>query len=342
MAEQLLSTDPQAGRLLSTDPGAGAVVPDFTTTNEPPSAALKAAAVGKNALTAALDALPGIGAIVGGAVATPETLGSGTVLGGALGAGAGRGLRDLIAGGLGLEPPTTVMGKAGHIAMDTAETYVAGKVLPALWEAIKAPGATVGDVIDRTKTLYKVLPSHLKGFLPNLEALDKLPKGVAKAPAAILERPAWQTWQQHLPEAVPSPQVARTTGTSMIPAAVPTPAPPTPTSAPPIATAPAPMPAPSPIAAPAAAASAMPNQIAINQLGLAARRAKLSLSLEEIKALVPLVEQGATPDQAVGALVAVRTAANPAAAFNARFGSMSDADRVADIAARVGNRSPRR
>ena len=289
------------------------LVPDFRTTNNPPSTALKAEAFGRSALQAALDALPGGGAIVGGALATPETVGAGTLGGAALGAGAGRGLRDLVSQGLGLERPTSPAEKGGAIALDVGQTYLAGKVLPWLWEVITSPGATVGAVFDRAKIMYKILPRHLKGFLPDFDALATLPKGVEKAPAAILERPAWQTWQQHLPDASPSPQVARSTGTSMIPAAMPPPA----TVAgsldrPPAMAARAPT---LPVAMPAAApVRAMPNQVVINRLGLAARRAKLDLTLDEVKALVPLVEQGATPEQVIGKVVATRAATSPAAA----------------------------
>lgn len=194
--------------------------PDFRATNEPPSTALKAAAFGKDALQLALDALPGAGAVIGGTLATPETMGGGTLVGAALGAGAGRGLRDLISAGLGLQKPSTAIAEGGKIAMDAGETYVAGLVLPALWSAIKAPGATVADVFDGMRKLYAASPKAVKAFMPDFEALAKLPKGVGKAPAAILERPAWQTWQDHLPDAQPSPQVARSTSTSMIPAAV--------------------------------------------------------------------------------------------------------------------------
>jgi hypothetical protein len=276
------------------------VKPDFTATNEPPSTMLKAAAYGKDALQLALDALPGAGAVVGGVLATPETAGAGTLAGAALGAGLGRGLRDLIAAGLGLEKPTTAIAEGGKIAMDVGETYVAGKVLPALWEAIKAPGATVGDVVDRTRTLYKYLPKHLKGFLPDFDELAKIPKGVQKAPAAILERPAWQTWQEHLPEAQPSPQVARSTGTSMIPAPVsarPSPAPaaaaPAPVVAPPVSMDTA-VPAPTEFEAARAIRMGpdgklvgrpggnpeLPNMVAENANALAARRAAYQASLQ--------------------------------------------------------------
>lgn len=510
--------------------------PDFTATNEPPSTALKAAAYGKDALQLALDALPGAGAVVGGALATPETLGGGTLAGAALGAGAGRGLRDVISAGLGLEKPTTAIAEGGKIALDTGETAIAGLVLPALWSAIKRPGATVADVYGEMRKLYAVTPKALKAFLPDVEALAKLPKGVGKAPAAILERPAWQTWQEHLPDAQPSPQVARTTGTSMIPAAVPGPRPttsppaatPTPvtveppmatqaparatadfkkwfgasditdennvpkvmyhgtnqtfsqfkpsaegaiyltddpaiaadygkhikplyvaaqrvldlgtdpydftdlihqvnrvdselgdriarvavshgpeggargvyaalrdpevidalkrrgfdgvrfaddhgpnqkpivlavfsgdqlrsaavTATPPAATpVPAPVtveppiaiPAPAPMSAAPPIATPAPrlNQIAINGLGLAARRAKLDLSLDEVKLLVPMVEQGATPEQVIGAVVASRQAANPAAAFTARFGTPTSAEAAADMARRRAVRKSR-
>jgi hypothetical protein len=174
--------------------------PDFRATNEPPSTALKAAAYGKDAMQLALDALPGAGAVIGGVLATPETAGAGTLAGAALGAGAGRGLRDLIGAGLGLQPPTTALREGKAIALDTAETYVAGKILPALWEAIRTPGATVADVFDGMRQLYAASPKAVKAFMPDFEALGKLPRGVGKAPASILTRPAWQTWQDHLPE----------------------------------------------------------------------------------------------------------------------------------------------
>ena len=82
-------------------------------------------------------------------------------------------------------------------------------------------------------------------------------------------------------------------------------------------------------------ASALPNQVAINALGIAAKRAKLSLSLDEVKALVPLVEQGATPEQAIGAFVAQKAAADPAAALAAKLGTPNDAA----VAARVADRN---
>jgi hypothetical protein len=223
--------------------------PDFRATNEPPSTSLKAAAYGKDALQLALDALPGAGAVVGGVLSTPETLGAGTLVGAALGAGAGRGLRDLIAAGLGLQKPTTALAEGGVIALDVAETYAAGRILPALWAAIKAPGATVADVYEGVRGVNNTLPHLLRWKLP------KLPRGVGKAPATILERPAWQTWSEHLPaDAQPSPPLAHTTGTSMIPAAVPRPPPMT--VEPPMATpAPTPATAAPPIATPAPAPS---------------------------------------------------------------------------------------
>lgn len=262
--------------------------PDFRATNEPPSTALKAAAYGKDALQLALDALPGAGAVVGGVLATPETAGAGTLVGSALGAGAGRGLRDLIAAGLGLQRPDTAIGEGKKIAVDTATTYAAGRILPALWAAIKTPGATVGDVYEGVRGINNTFPKLLRWNLP------KLPPGVAKAPAAILERPAWQSWQDHLPEVQPSPQVARTTGTSMIPAAVPargivTPPPPIVTP-PPVATA-APVPtAPTEFqAAQAARANALPDQRALNETALAARRAAYQASQVSAPAAEPIV-----------------------------------------------------
>jgi hypothetical protein len=327
--------------------------PDFTATNEPPSTALKAAAYGKDAMQLALDALPGAGAVIGGVLATPETAGAGTLAGAALGAGAGRGLRDLIGAGLGLQPPTTALREGKAIALDTAETYVAGKILPALWEAIRTPGATVADVFDGMRQLYAASPKAVKAFMPDFEALGKLPRGVGKAPASILTRPAWQTWQDHLPEtAAPSSPLARTTGTTWQPGApvgsapvapaepaaavvvapaapgtvAPAPAPAAsaiPVSVAPVAAAPGPPaePVPGPVAAPvaglrstpesAAIAAALPDQRALNEAALAARRAaydagqvtpaagpvvaasgKMRLTLPEFKEFQRLIQRG--------------------------------------------------
>lgn len=185
--------------------------PDFRATNEPPSAWLKAGAYGKDAASLALDALPGAGAVIGGVLATPETLGAGTLVGSALGAGAGRGARDFLKAAFGFERPTTALDEAGRIAQDTAETYLVGKILPALWEGIKNPRATVGDVYGEMASLYKGLPKAVKALLPDIEAYRaNLPKPVLKAPAAILQRPAWQGWDEpglapHLDRSVPVP-----------------------------------------------------------------------------------------------------------------------------------------
>jgi len=88
----------------------------------------------KQGVKTGLDTLPGLGAIGGGLLATPETFGGGTVIGGALGAGAGRGLRDISTQLLGLED-TTPMQKAANIGVDTA---IAG-LTPGVVNAIKAP-----------------------------------------------------------------------------------------------------------------------------------------------------------------------------------------------------------
>lgn len=155
---------------------------------------------------AVVDALPGIGGIVGGVLSTPETIGAGTIPGVALGVGAGRGLRDLIAEGLGLDRPSTPSAKAGRIVLDAGEAALAQAVMPGLIEAIKTPGRTVREVIN-------ILPERLRPWIP---------EGVSKAPAAILKRPAWQTWTEAAP-ASESNVPAATTGTSWTPAPMPTP-----------------------------------------------------------------------------------------------------------------------
>lgn len=198
--------------------------PDFRTTNEPPSVGLRLAAGAKDVATSALNALPGAGAIVGGVLATPETLGAGSIAGAAVGAGIGRGLRDLITEGLGLERPSSPASKAGRIALDTSETAAAAAILPGLWEAIKTPGKTVSEVVQAAHDLVEALPPVLR---PNLtKFLPRLPPGIGKAPASILERPAWQAWGDHLPGEATAPPAGVTpppgrTGTSMQPAAMP-------------------------------------------------------------------------------------------------------------------------
>jgi hypothetical protein len=347
--------------------------PDFRATNEPPSAWLKATAYGKDAASLALDALPGAGAVIGGVLATPETLGGGTLAGAALGAGAGKGARDFLKAAFGFERPTTALDEAGRIARDTAETYVVGKILPALWEGIKNPKATVGDVYGEMANLYKGLPKAVKAFLPDIEAYRaSLPAPVAKAPAAILQRPAWQGWDvpEHLDRSVPIPPSALTQeqiaervfggqGTpspavekpplgrvrGVIDALPPDVAPVRPAAAaldvpaPPVATG---DPAVAPPSPPGSAGPAppvtntLPDQRALNEAALAARRAayqarvqaaaeadaaaqspapaRIKLTAPESKEYLRLRQGGMTDPQAVEALQAAR-------AFQARFGT---------------------
>ena len=95
-----------------------------------------------------LDTLPAVGAMVGGAVATPETLGGGTVAGAALGAGAGRGARDLIAEHLGIDSPTTPLSKASRIALDTAITAAVPAVASTAKRFLTDPKTTFADLIE--------------------------------------------------------------------------------------------------------------------------------------------------------------------------------------------------
>jgi hypothetical protein len=88
----------------------------------------------KQGVKIGLDTLPGLGAIGGGLLATPETFGGGTVIGGALGAGAGRGLRDIATQFLGMEN-TTPLQKGVNIGVDTAITGLT----PGVVNAIRAP-----------------------------------------------------------------------------------------------------------------------------------------------------------------------------------------------------------
>lgn len=208
-----------------------------------------------------VNTLPAIGAAAGGLLAAPAAAAaSGTVVGVpaglaieaggvGLGAGAGRGLRDLIAEGIGLEPTSKPIEKGGRIALDTAEAGLAQMVLPALVEAMRTPGRTVKEAFQFVE---KSLPELAKKVLP------KLPEGVKTAPAAVLERPAWQAWEEYLPKP-PTPA----------PMAAPRPAP---VTAAPVAQPSVPVAAP----APSPASAALPDQRALNEAAIAARRAAVA------------------------------------------------------------------
>lgn len=176
--------DDQALTVVKSEP-----LPSLSIVKSEPPPARTWADTGRDVATGALNALPMVGGIVGGALSTPETLGTGTAAGVALGIGAGRGARDLIAESTGLEDKTTPESKAGRIAIDTALSYVWQSALPGLVEAAKTPGQTAGE-------LYETFKDHLPVFLKRLA--PSLPTDLVKAPAAaLLERPAWQTWAEN-------------------------------------------------------------------------------------------------------------------------------------------------
>lgn len=158
---------------------------------------------GRTLAKGALDALPGIGAMVGGALSTPETLGAGTIPGIALGAGVGRGARDLIGAATGLDAPTTPLQKAGGIAGETAIAGGTAAVLPGLVSAVKAPIQTLREGAEQ---FGSAMPTAIR-------RLGRLFPSVGKAEAGpILQRPPWQTWQE-APAAEPIAPTA--TGTAM-------------------------------------------------------------------------------------------------------------------------------
>ncbi len=143
------------------------------------------------------NALPAIGSLVGGALAAgPAAAASGTVVGLpagvaieaggiGLGAGAGRGARDLVAEGLGLEPVTTPTHKALTIGADTAIAGGTAAALPGIVEAIKTPLRTSGELLE--KTGGQLLPAKWTAAIKDL--MSYTPNN----PAAIMERPTWQT-----------------------------------------------------------------------------------------------------------------------------------------------------
>ncbi len=267
------------------------------------------------AVRAGLDALPGIGGVAGLAVAGPETAGLAAIPAVALGTAAGRGLRDLIAEGLRIDARTSPTGKAARIALDGGEAAVAQAVLPGLFEAIKRPGATVREVVD-------LLPPKWR---------PSIPQGIQNAPAQILVRPAWQTWDEYLPKAdTPKTPLAQTTATAWRPA----PMPPTsgeaaaptspvesasggtaPPSGPPASPAPVESPASSPAGSPRvkgdtlnlAGAQRTPGQMSESWIGndvaIAAKRAGVTLTDQEFQQAIRSVQAGqVSPAQAVQAI----------------------------------------
>ncbi len=253
-------------------------VATFTTSAEEPPESF-----GRQAGRAVLNSLPGIGGLVGGALSTPETLGTGTIAGVALGAAAGKGLRDLLAEGFGLEQPTTPEVKAVNIALEGGTTAALSALLPGIVEAAKNPRATIGELVE-------LIPKRWRPVVPDV---------MKKAPAQmILQRPAWQNVQKAAAEATESP-ATRTTGTSWTPAPMPTPraAPldgvPAEAEAMNAPKVPAPVPqephmaTPEPVAAP----TKSPSQT-LNEIAIAARRAKVKLTLADYDALTPTVQSG--------------------------------------------------
>lgn len=120
---------------------------------------------GKDLAIGALNTLPAIGAVAGGAVATmPGVTLPAAAFGAGLGAGLGRGARDLIAEGVGLEKPTGVVQKGARIAGDIALTAMT----PGVVEAAKTPLRTLSEA---AVTFRKSLPPAVQYLLPSLDAL---------------------------------------------------------------------------------------------------------------------------------------------------------------------------
>lgn len=134
----------------------------------------------------AANALPAAGAIIGGVVASPETLGAGSLAGAALGAGAGRGARDLITEGLGIEPVSSPMQKAGTIALDTAVTAA----VPGAVQAARAPVRTLAEFANAAR---KVIPRAFQPeFMRHLPAVIKA-MDLPAMETTPLVRPQWQS-----------------------------------------------------------------------------------------------------------------------------------------------------
>lgn len=196
-----MAEDPFAQYVVKDDPFAA-----YAVKAEPP--AKPPESMGRQIGRAALNTLPGIGGIIGGALSTPETLGIGTVPGAALGVGAGQGLKDLIGHYTGLDAPTTPTQKATNIAGETGLAAATGYVLPGLVTAAKAPVQTFLEGAEQFGSAMPPAVRRLGRLLPSL------PKSSAKP---LLTRPPWQTWETAAPE-LPKPNA---TGTSWTPAPAP-------------------------------------------------------------------------------------------------------------------------
>jgi hypothetical protein len=135
------------------------------------------------------NALPGIGAMVGGVAggatgaadfgttAIPAGLG-----GMALGAAAGRNLRDVAVEQLGLEPKTDLTQKFMNTASEAATTGATGLVLPGVVEAASSPVRTFFDIADSipnalrspgyNKTIDLLRAAHKFGRRPSRQVID--------------------------------------------------------------------------------------------------------------------------------------------------------------------------
>lgn len=152
----------------------------------------------------ALDTLPAAGAIIGGALSTPETLGAGTIPGIALGAGVGRGARDLIGHATGLDEPTSPLSKAARIGGETVLAGGTAAVLPGAVAAAKAPIQTLREGAEQFGSAMPPWVRRLGKLFPSLPAKTE----------PMLTRPPWQTWPSAQPVTGPTavPKSAAPTG----------------------------------------------------------------------------------------------------------------------------------
>ena len=162
--------------------------------SKPPSALedfWKAHANIANLARGTLATLPAVGAMTAGIAATPETLGGASIPAAALGAGMGRGLRDLIAEGLDLEPPTSPIVKAAKIALDTTTTAGTAMALKFVAAIVSQPRSALAEFLKRSVTPLQ----NVKDVAADV--------GAAPASGPILQRPPWQTWPQQTPAPLP-------------------------------------------------------------------------------------------------------------------------------------------
>jgi hypothetical protein len=218
--------------------------------------------------------------------------------------------------------PARAVGRTVGTVVDVAADTLAARRAARAPQQTAAAGPTVPGPVDPTAPHLDLTVPVQAGALTPEQLAERLRYGTG-APARMRDR---------APVYAPRP-----TPTVVEPPAAP-PAAPAPVVAAPAAAAPAAAPV---VVAPAGpiAKPIMSPQMALNEVGQAARRAGVPMTLAEAQAVAELVQQGTTPQAAIRqwqvAIGQIPPApVDPAAALAAQLGTPSDADVVAALDAR--------